>query len=545
MVWEDASKNEYPGVRAYAQRVKNAVMAAHDSILAARVKQTRGANRRRRPAPFVEGDLVYISTKNISLPKGLARKLAPKFIGPYKIVRDFSNNSYRLDLPSNLRRRGIHDIFHSSLLRVHEPNDDRLFPGRLDSQVAELEDRDGEWAIDKIVSHRGARESAVFEAVWKSGDRTWVPYASVEHLDALKAYLEANGVDQISALGEGNGNVPNDPQVFLGGLEFRSDVETARRKSLKERVGRRTPTRRVFAPDTLPQNTSPILHLPNPPPTTLLDPRDLEPSLLGFPFFNPDCFILSLMANNVNLARNRNQDIILTDNVLHDRHLFLVPQVRLYVEFDRLLRSRPYSRDRDVIPGGYDTFMALWNSDPHCPYKFCQVVVTTGETRVFGEPVVESYLLPPREEERAPEFTPAQRRAVDNLLWQNAMQVGRRQDFYAKRQAEKAEAAAVAKRPRLMGEEDEQEERDERTAGKPKKKKAGGHSKAKGKGPLTERLHRRRTIRRMAALDRRGLAVRRVARRAQLARRARRVPKVRWALLPTNTVCCRWRNRRV
>ncbi|RPD78727.1 hypothetical protein L226DRAFT_433430, partial [Lentinus tigrinus ALCF2SS1-7] len=90
--------------------------------------------------------------------------------------------SYRLDLPGNLRRRGIHPTFHASLLRVHQPNDDRLFPGRLDSQIADLEDLDGEWAIDKIVSHRGNGEDALFEAVWKSGDRTWVPYSAVQHL---------------------------------------------------------------------------------------------------------------------------------------------------------------------------------------------------------------------------------------------------------------------------------------------------------------------------------------------------------------------------
>ncbi|KAI9068659.1 hypothetical protein FKP32DRAFT_1561228, partial [Trametes sanguinea] len=60
MIWEDASKDEYPGVRAYAQRVKNAIMSAHDSVIAARVKQTRDSNRRRRPAPFVTGDLVYL-----------------------------------------------------------------------------------------------------------------------------------------------------------------------------------------------------------------------------------------------------------------------------------------------------------------------------------------------------------------------------------------------------------------------------------------------------------------------------------------------------
>ncbi|KZT66683.1 hypothetical protein DAEQUDRAFT_640611, partial [Daedalea quercina L-15889] len=76
-----------PSVRVFAQHVKTAVMAAHDSIIAARVKQTRDANRRRRPAPFESGDLVYVSTKNISLPRGLARKLALKYIGPYLVTK--------------------------------------------------------------------------------------------------------------------------------------------------------------------------------------------------------------------------------------------------------------------------------------------------------------------------------------------------------------------------------------------------------------------------------------------------------------------------
>ena len=70
MVWDSAGPDEYPGVRAFAQKMKNMVMAAHDSILAARVKQTCDANRWRRPAPFESGDLVYVSTKNMSLPKG-------------------------------------------------------------------------------------------------------------------------------------------------------------------------------------------------------------------------------------------------------------------------------------------------------------------------------------------------------------------------------------------------------------------------------------------------------------------------------------------
>ncbi|KIP02056.1 hypothetical protein PHLGIDRAFT_16794 [Phlebiopsis gigantea 11061_1 CR5-6] len=95
LIWDHTSKNEYPGVCAYAQKVKYAVLSAHDSILAARVKQTRDANQRRRPSPFEKGDKVYVSTKNMSLPRGLAQKPIPKYIGPYEITQDYGNNLYK------------------------------------------------------------------------------------------------------------------------------------------------------------------------------------------------------------------------------------------------------------------------------------------------------------------------------------------------------------------------------------------------------------------------------------------------------------------
>jgi hypothetical protein len=82
MIWSAASSNEYPAVREFALQKKLALMSAHDSIIAARIKQTRGANRKRQAAPFQTGDLVYLSAKNIKFAQGLARKLLPKFLGP-------------------------------------------------------------------------------------------------------------------------------------------------------------------------------------------------------------------------------------------------------------------------------------------------------------------------------------------------------------------------------------------------------------------------------------------------------------------------------
>jgi len=217
MIWDSSRKDEYPSVRNFAQQRKFAIIAAHDSILAARVKQTRHANQRRRLAPFQENDLVYVSTKNISFPKGLARKLIPKFIGPYKVLTDFKNQSFRIELPPHLKQRGVHNVFHASLLRIHVPNDDRLFPGRLFTQLNPRSETESEWAVDRILSHSGSRRDAVFEVQWKAGDVTWLPYSQIEHLNALKEYIDLQGADDVDLLPIGKGKPPHqDPQVFLG-----------------------------------------------------------------------------------------------------------------------------------------------------------------------------------------------------------------------------------------------------------------------------------------------------------------------------------------
>ncbi|KDQ34029.1 hypothetical protein PLEOSDRAFT_1026996, partial [Pleurotus ostreatus PC15] len=79
-------------------------------------------------------------------------------------------NTYQVELPARLRQCGVHDAFHASLLRVHVPNDDRLFPGRLDNQISEVEGvPEPEWAVNRILSHHGSRTEATFEIEWTSG----------------------------------------------------------------------------------------------------------------------------------------------------------------------------------------------------------------------------------------------------------------------------------------------------------------------------------------------------------------------------------------
>jgi hypothetical protein len=216
-VWNDANSDEYPSVRAFVQRMKHVVMSTHDATLKTWVKQARSTNRKRQVAPFIVGDLAYVSTKNLSLPKGQAQKLVPKFIRPYKLIRDFRNNSFELDLPPHLRQWGIHPVFHSSLLQMHILNDDHLFPGCLETQVADFREAEPEWSIERILSHQGSGTDALCEVKWTSGDVTWMLYVEISHLAALTEYLVLIEVDKIDNLPRGGGEPPNDdPQIYNG-----------------------------------------------------------------------------------------------------------------------------------------------------------------------------------------------------------------------------------------------------------------------------------------------------------------------------------------
>jgi len=333
MLWTNARSDEYPSVRNFALQRKLALIAAHDSVLAARVKQTRDANRHRRLAPFVEGDLVYLSTKNINFPKGLARKLIPKYIGPYKILQDFKNQSFKIELPSNLKQRGVHDVFHASLLRVHIPNDDRLFPGRLDSQINSGNDLEPEWAVDKILSHSGSKEDSIFEVLWKAGDVTWLPYNQIEHLNALSAYFEVLEIEKIQDLPRGTGKPPaQDPQIFIGSLSL--DLPLS---SFKNSVTSRSiPS---FAPPDEPKFSSPSSAL-----TTCLSLSSLTKMSMSATSASPNpassaaTFVLRTFPHP-NIRRISRITIILANPLTGEEHLYHVGQIMTFLLCDAQLRN--------------------------------------------------------------------------------------------------------------------------------------------------------------------------------------------------------------
>ena len=165
---------------------------AHGTLIEAWVFYQQYANTRQHEEPkIMVDDHVYLSTKNIKMPKGRASKLVLKFMGPYKVSKAIPTTSnYKLELLPELTKRQVHPRFHIGLLRPHYPNDNALFPNR---KRAELYDfgtpEDVEWFINEIISHRWKGIFIEFLVKWNLGDSPWEPLSNCNELIALDTYL--------------------------------------------------------------------------------------------------------------------------------------------------------------------------------------------------------------------------------------------------------------------------------------------------------------------------------------------------------------------
>ena len=110
-----------PGVKHFVAHVLQNLADAHNAIIKSRVRQTHNANcHRHEDDAFAVGDPVFMSTSDLSLPKGRATKLLPKYVSPFKVLEAHPNTStYKVELPSQLKARNLHDRFHRSKLHPY------------------------------------------------------------------------------------------------------------------------------------------------------------------------------------------------------------------------------------------------------------------------------------------------------------------------------------------------------------------------------------------------------------------------------------------
>nr|AAX96518.1 retrotransposon protein, putative, Ty3-gypsy sub-class [Oryza sativa Japonica Group]ABA92865.1 retrotransposon protein, putative, Ty3-gypsy subclass [Oryza sativa Japonica Group] len=116
LFWDQTGERQLFGTEVLTE-AEEKVRTIRERLRIAQSRQKSYTDNRRRELTFEVGDYVYLRVTPL---RGVHRfqikgKLAPRFVGPYKILEQRGEVAYQLELPSNMA--GIHDVFHVSQLK--------------------------------------------------------------------------------------------------------------------------------------------------------------------------------------------------------------------------------------------------------------------------------------------------------------------------------------------------------------------------------------------------------------------------------------------
>ena len=125
--WTEVGERQILGPE-IVQMTIEMIKIIQELIKEARSRQKSYANTRRRDLEFQVGDKAYLKLSPLRMATRSHKKgkLSPRYIGLYDILERIGPIAYRLALPMTLSN--LHDMFHVSQLRKHEPHPTQVIP---------------------------------------------------------------------------------------------------------------------------------------------------------------------------------------------------------------------------------------------------------------------------------------------------------------------------------------------------------------------------------------------------------------------------------
>ena len=116
LTWSQPGERPFFGP-AVIEEAEERVAQVRENLRIAQSRQKSYADQRRRDLEFSVGDFVYLKVSPLRNTKRfyVKGKLAPRFVGPYRICERIGKLAYKVELPPELET--VHPVFHVSQLR--------------------------------------------------------------------------------------------------------------------------------------------------------------------------------------------------------------------------------------------------------------------------------------------------------------------------------------------------------------------------------------------------------------------------------------------
>ena len=183
-----------PGAPPLAARLQDVHDLVRANVSFAKDRQAQQANRKRVAHPFAVGDHVRLNAEHLRLTGQTCSKLKDRFLGPFTIVEQVSPVSFRLQLPTSMRR--VHPVFHVDRLEVYHTSDFAAPapPRRPPVQATDANTFDADAILDVDFNRNksGLRFLVRWAAPWDDPSHdSWEPLRHVQDCSALYQFLES------------------------------------------------------------------------------------------------------------------------------------------------------------------------------------------------------------------------------------------------------------------------------------------------------------------------------------------------------------------
>ena len=177
-----------PAATEFTENMLRGTVRAKSCLGSAQQRQKAFADKSRCNVTYAIGEQVLLNSKNLRDRCPGCPKLMPRWIGPYKVLKEVGNVSYQLELPRELRL--LTPVFHVSLLQPWRA-DGRLQPPPprllMDGQLV--------WTIDRILDHRSGKRKNLKEFLirWEGFDQSqdsWEPEACIHDPQIVQGYWD-------------------------------------------------------------------------------------------------------------------------------------------------------------------------------------------------------------------------------------------------------------------------------------------------------------------------------------------------------------------